>query len=187
MTQGNPFGPTGGRWMVHTKFKALWRAGKTLDEIAAANERIEGWKPSRSAVRKHADLLELGRRNVSHKELFPWKSIRPEHNSSELRHMLQAESRRRQLRTGEELSETDRKLVGLLDNYLFGRGKMMVVAYHPEVGFSLVPREDHDEDIVRRPRGDCYSAPDLASGERVPVRQRAAGGASARTPTFSTE
>jgi hypothetical protein len=37
----------------------------------------------------------------------------------------------------------------------------MVVAYHPEVGFSLVLREDADEDIVRVPRRDVYANPGI--------------------------
>jgi hypothetical protein len=60
--------------------------------------------------------------------------------------MLQAESRARQ---GVELSDTDRKLTALLHERLFGRGKLMVVGYHPEVGFYLTPLTDDDEDIIR--------------------------------------
>jgi hypothetical protein len=150
MPQGNAFGRSGGRWMTTAKLRALFNSGHTYDEIAAANLRSEGWRPSRSAVKKKLDLLNFPPRNKSHHDLIPWR-VRPEHNSSELRHMLQAESRRRQLGPGEQLSDTDRTLVSQLDDHLFGRGRMMVVTYHPDIGFGLVPREDNDEDIVRMP------------------------------------
>lgn len=151
---GNPYGNKGGRWMPAHKFRALVNAGLTYDEIAEINERSEGWRPVRSVVKYHLDTLGLEPRRMSHRDLLPWK-VRPEHNNSELRHMLQAESRVRQ---NADLSDTDRKLVSQLHDHLFGRGRLMVVSYHPEVGFSLVPREDSDEDIIRRP----HSAPSPA-------------------------
>lgn len=153
MTQGNPYGNKGGRWMTKQKFRALVNAGLTYDEIAEVNERAEGWRPSRSSVKYHLDTLGLAPRHASHRDLIPWK-VRPEHNTSLLRHMLQAEGRARQ---GGELSETDRKLVGRLHEMLFGRGKLMVVGYHRDVGFYLIERTDADEDIVRMPRTDVYS------------------------------
>lgn len=155
--------------MTKAKFRALVNAGLTYDEIAEANERAEGWRPSRSSVKYHLDMLNLEPRNLSHKNLIPWK-VRPEHNNSELRHMLQAESRSRQ---GKELSATDRKLVSQLHDHLFGRGRLMVVTYHREVGFGLVPREDCDEDIIRCPRADAYSGdPDGAAGRSTGAADR---------------
>jgi hypothetical protein len=68
-----------------------------------------------------------------------------------MRHMLQAESRNRQLPTGEELSDSDKVLVSLLHDLLFGRGTFLVVGYHPHIGFYLTDRDDDDEDIIRRP------------------------------------
>jgi hypothetical protein len=35
---------------------------------------------------------------------------------------------------------------------LFGRGKLMVIGYHKDVGFYLAEREDEDEDIIRQPK-----------------------------------
>ena len=64
--------------------------------------------------------------------------------------MLGAESRAR--RGGTALSETDRKLVAQLHEMLFGRGKLMVVGYHEDIGFYLTDRQDDDEDIVRKPQ-----------------------------------
>jgi hypothetical protein len=174
VTQGNQFGRTGGKWMTSTKFRALWNAGLTLDELAEANDRSENWKPTRSAVRKHADALELGRRRASHKELLPWK-VQAEHNDDLLRHMLQAESRKRH---GKELSETDLSLVSRLHELLFGRGKLMVVSYHPEVGFGLVMREDWDDDIIRRPRARPL-ADDGLLVRRLPMEEQASPGLAA--------
>lgn len=147
MAQGNPFGPKGGRWMTSAKLRALFNAGLTFDEIALINERSEGWKPSRAAVSRKYTALEMPSRVASHRDLLPW-AIRPEHNTALLRHMLQAESR---ARSGKKLSETDRKLTSRLHELLFGRGKLMVVGYHPEVGFYTTERLDSDEDIIRAP------------------------------------
>src|SRR5215831_9148708 len=118
MAQGNPYGRTGGRWPVKTKLRALYDAGMTYDEIAQFVYQTEkGWDgpPSRSGVRwKLINELGFPSRRMSHRDLLPWKKIRPEHNDSELRHMLQAESRKRQ---GGELSATDRKLVSQLHDH----------------------------------------------------------------------
>ena len=157
MTQGNAFGRRGGRWMTTAKLRALFNSGLTYDEIASINERSEGWKPSRAAVMRKREAMGVTGRRASHQGLIPWK-IAPEHNSSEYRHMLQAESRARQ---GGELSDTDRKLTALLHERLFGRGSLMVVGYHPDIGFYLTDRIDTDEDIVRVPRQDVYSSPAL--------------------------
>jgi hypothetical protein len=60
--------------------------------------------------------------------------------------MLQAESRKRQ---GRELSDSDKVLVSLLHDLLFGRGRFLVVGYDPVIGFYLSDRTDDDADIVR--------------------------------------
>lgn len=147
MPQGNKFGRLGGGWMVESKLRALFEAGLTYDEIAVINERSQGWKPSRSGVKRKLEALGLPARRTPHRDLLPWK-IRPEHNDSRLRSMLQAESRARQR---VKLSDIDKQRVNRLHELLFGRGKLMVVGYHPEVGFYLTDREDTDEDIIRTP------------------------------------
>jgi hypothetical protein len=157
MAQGNPFGRAGGRWMTAQKLRALFAAGLTYDEIAEANERAEGWKPSRAAVKRKYEAMGMPPRRTSHKDLLPWKE-RPEHNSSIFRYMLQAESRARK---HQQLSDTDKKWIARLHELLFGRGKLMVVDYHPDIGYFLVEREDWDDDIIRRPRSDHYSDPGL--------------------------
>lgn len=168
MTQGNPFGNKASPWMTTTKLRALFNAGLTFDEIAEINERSEGWRPSRSAVSKKYKEMGMPSRRASHKNLIPWK-IKPEHNNDELRHMLQAEGRARQ---GKTLSEADQSLTSRLHNLLFGRGQLMVVNYHPEVGFGLVIRQEYDEDIIREPRADRYADPGIGAEPKRPARAR---------------
>lgn len=186
MAQGNPFGRAGGRWMPESKLRALFASGLTYDEVAEVNERAEGWKPSRAAVKRKYEAMGMPPRRVSSRDLIPWK-IQPEHNSSIFRHMLQAEARSRQHKA---LSNTDRKLLDRLHEMLFGRGKLMVVNYHPDVGFFLQEREDYDEDVVRLPRTDHYSDPAIGKDHESAdplLRQSPAGlaasssGAGART------
>lgn len=134
--------------MATAKLRALFSAGLTYDEIAEANERSEGWKPTRSGVAKKLERMGFPPRHLSHIDLVPW-DVRPEHNQERLRYMLQAESRKRQ---GAELSEPDLVLVSMLHDLLFGRGKLLVVGYHPDIGFYLADRSDEDADIIRAPR-----------------------------------
>jgi hypothetical protein len=131
--------------MTTAKLRALFASGLTYDEVAEINERSEGWRPSRAAVLRKYEAMGMPPRRASHKDLLPWK-LRPEHSDSVVRHMLQAESRARQRKP---LTDTDRKLTARLHELLFGRGTLMVVTYHPEVGFALVLREDSDDDIIR--------------------------------------
>lgn len=166
MSQGNPFGRSGGRWMTASKLRALFMDGLTYDEIAEVNERSEGWKPSRAAVKRKYEAMGMPPRRHSSSDLLPWK-IQPEHNQSMFRYMLQAESRARQRKA---VSDTDRKLLARLHEMLYGRGKLMVVNYHPTVGFFLQEREDFDDDIIRSPRADHQSHEALA--EMRPARTR---------------
>ena len=162
MAQGNPFGPKGGQWMTSAKLRALFSAGLTYDEVAEANERSEGWKPSRSAVLRKYQEMGMPPRRTSTSDLLPWR-ISPEHSDSLVRHMLGAESRSRRHRA---LSSTDRKLLARLHETLFGRGTLMVVNYHPDAGFSFVLREDTDDDIIRQPRSVSLLRKDLAAAVR---------------------
>lgn len=131
--------------MSTAKLRALFAAGLTYDEIAEANERSTGWRPTRAGVAKKFERLNFPPRNASHTDLIPWR-IDPEHNKDRIRYMLQAESRKRK---GMELSDSDRVLVSLLHDLLFGRGRFLVVGYNKEIGFYLTDRTDDDEDIIR--------------------------------------
>lgn len=133
--------------MSTAKLRALFNAGLTYDEIAEVNERSEGWRPTRSGVVRKFERLGFPPRNASHSSLIPWR-IAQEHNHARIYYMLQAESRKRQ---GLELSETDRVLVSMLHDLLFGRGRFLVVGYDRNIGFYLADRTDDDDDIIRRP------------------------------------
>lgn len=136
------------RWMADAKLRALFHAGLTYDEIAEANERSEGWRPSRSGVKRKYERMGMPPRRHSSQDLIPWR-ISQQHHDARMRHMLQAESRKR---AGAKLSDTDRKLVAMLHDLCFGRGKLLVVGYDSELGFYLAEREDSDDDIIRAPR-----------------------------------
>lgn len=145
--QGNPFGRQGAPWMDSGKLRELAETGLSYDQIAEENENREGWRPSRSAVKRKLEALGVPPRHMSHRDLIPWR-IAPDHSDSLLRHMLQAESRQRQ---GAELSETDRKLITGLHRILDRRGIPLVVGYDRKIGFYLVLREPFDDDIIRQP------------------------------------
>jgi hypothetical protein len=180
VTQGNQFGNKGGRWMSAAKLRALYYADRTYDQIADANFRAEGWKPSRSAVLLKLQRMNLPKRRAGHTELIPW-NVRPEHGNALLRHMLQAESRRRQKRA---LSDTDRKLIARLEEMLFGRGTFMVVTYSQATGFALVMREDSDEDIIRQPENPEVLRKEIRAAQERGVRELldAASSATAEDP-----
>ena len=145
--------------MSTAKLRALFSSGLTYEEIAEANERSTGWRPTRAGVAKKFERLGFPPRNAHHDDLIPWK-IAPEHNKDRIRYMLQAEGRKRQ---GRELSDSDRVLVSLLHDLLFGRGRFLVVGYDREIGFYLVDRTDSDEDIVRAPKEDPKSGRELTA------------------------
>lgn len=145
------------RWMSDAKLRQLWNDGVSYDEVAQINGRVEGWEPSRSGVFRKYERMGMPPRRQHHKDLIPW-TIRPEHSDDRFRHMLQAEGRKR---SGGELSGTDRKLVSMLHDLLYGRGKLMVVGYHPEVGFYTTERLDTDEDIIRAPKKPREAHPDI--------------------------
>ena len=139
--------------MSDASLRSLFEAGVEYDDIAAINERQEGWRPSRSGVMRKLERVvdpeQFPLRRRSHKNLIPWK-IRPEHSSHRFRYMLQAESRRR---VGAELSVTDKKLLSMLNRLLSGGGgKPMVIAYDETNGFYLTDRTEGDTDIIRQPK-----------------------------------
>jgi hypothetical protein len=151
--------PVSGPWIATAKLRALFNAGLTYEEIADANERATGWRPQRSGVAKKFERLGFPPRHASHVDLIPWK-IAPEHTKDRFRYMLQAEGRKRQ---GAELSDSDRTLVSLLHDLLFGRGRFLVVGYDRKIGFYLSDRTDDDADIVRLPEKEAQAS-ELGSG-----------------------
>lgn len=142
--------PAQGRWMSTAKLRNLFNDGLTFDEIAEQNERSEGWRPSRSGVKRKYDALGMPPRRPSNKDTIPWQ-VRSEHNGHLFRHMLSAEARRRR---GVSVSGTDRKLLGRMHDLLYGRGTLMVIDYDAclSEGFSLALRRDEDTDVFRAPK-----------------------------------
>ena len=132
-------------WMDTRKLRALAAAGWLYEEIAEENERVTGWKPNRATVSRRLAALGIERRHGNRRDLVPW-DVRPEHNSSRFRGMLQAESRHR---AGQSMSKTDTKLRSMLKDILFGRGIPLVIGYDPEIGFYLTDRTEQDTDIIR--------------------------------------
>jgi hypothetical protein len=135
-------------WIADAKLRALFNAGVEYDEIARLNEISEGWLPTRSTVKRKLERMGMPPRRKSHRDLIPW-TLRPEHSDDRFRHMLQVESRSR---AGCEQSDTDRKLISMLQRVLNANGKPLVVGYHPETGFFLANRTADDTDIIRRPK-----------------------------------
>jgi len=140
--------PAHGNWLSDRYLLALHGDGQTLEAIAAANEAETGWRPTRSGVLRKLQKIGAPYRYGSHKLVIPWR-IAPAHRQDPLRYMLAAESRKRQ---GVELSQPEERLVDLLHDLLFGRGREWVVDYDDEDGFALRPRRDSDADIVRMPK-----------------------------------
>ena len=143
-----------GDWMSTARLRAMLLAGMSYNDIADANWRETGWKPSKAAVMRARERLGIPGRRASHADLLPWHLL-PEHRRSRLRYMLEAESRRRQ---GAKLTETDRSLVATLVDLLFGRNVSLVVCYSPSIGFYLVERDETDTDIVRLPASQKVNA-----------------------------
>ena len=163
--------------MSAARLERMFQAGLTDDEVALMNEAATGWKPHRTVVfRKRRDMGFAGRRLAHTGELLP-ERVRREHNSSLVRHMLQATSRIRQGRR----SQADDSLAATLQDILGNAGKALVVVYYPETaeGFLFALRDDDDRDIFRHPRGakrkvqsTARDAPDRAQAPRLAVRQQ---------------
>lgn len=129
------------------KIRGMVKGGASREDIAEENYLRTGYRPHRNTVGRK--LAELGISiRASHEDLLPW-NVRKEHHDSWLRRYLTAESRRRK---GLQLSPGEESEVKILHDLLFGgRGRQLVVAYHPEVGFYLTERLETDEDIIRLP------------------------------------
>lgn len=87
----------------------------------------------------------LDRRTVQDDDLMPWR-LEEDHRFDYPALMLRAEGRRR---AGKDVRPED---LGRVKGFLKKlHDNNQVVAYSPEKGFELVPREPGDTDIVRRP------------------------------------
>lgn len=140
------------RWLPTAKLHQLANLGFTNMEIARANERATGYKPTSSAVSKKLAKTGYAPRRMSHKDLIPW-TVRPEHSHDPIYDGLQAVSRQRQ---GIKLSSQDQYRARVLTDLLAARGGPFVVDYRPDVdpehGFIFVRATAADTDIIRRPK-----------------------------------
>jgi hypothetical protein len=141
--------------MHASKLRILGELDLEPGEIAAANERITGWRPTDAAVSRRLNDLEIAPRVTADTRLVP-RRVAVKHNSHRFRHMLDAESRRRRAKQeGREPSQgSDKVLISLLHDLLFGRGAFLVIGYDRVIGWHLVDMEETDTDIIRRPVTD---------------------------------
>lgn len=144
-------------WMPERDLLAAANRGLTYDEIADLNYRKTGDRPTRFAIQKYLKRLGAEPRQVRTGELMPWKPIELKHYQSPVRYMLNALAVWRE--KGEEGSSHDtfkkvRELLEILDGSADREYPRMrlVVDYDPENGWCFRPREDTDEDVVRKPR-----------------------------------
>ncbi|WP_405436563.1 hypothetical protein OG373_06340 [Streptomyces avidinii] len=102
----------------------------------------------------------LDRRIVRNDDLIPW-FVKEEHRWAYPLAMLRAEGRRR---AGKELTETDESRLASWLGMLKKKGS--VVHYDPdtEEGFSYVPRQAGDNDMIRRPDTKTTPRPNADKG-----------------------
>lgn len=124
------------------------QAGWTYREIRDAYRTKYNIETSLSMWSMFRRRKGLDRRINRNSELIPWET-RPEHRNNYNLAMLRVEAR---IREGLDVRDVDRKrheswLRELMD-------LNAVVHYDPDTpdGFSLVPRLEGDDDLIRRPR-----------------------------------
>lgn len=135
-------------WMPDDAFRRAYLDGLPYAEIAALNERLTGWPPSKTAVWRRARAMDLPAR---HEPRLPDElDVRPEHVDTVESHMIRAHLRT-QANGGVPGSETDRVHTELLHLLLFGgRGISLIFCYHEVIGFYLVKRKPSDGNSVIR-------------------------------------
>lgn len=132
-----------------TQMRRYLEQGLSQAGIVEQYERDTGIRVSRSAIAMAIGRYELksSRPRPRYMETVPWK-VEPVHRDHNDARMLRLEGRRR---SGGSLSAKElRILEGWLDLL---RERNAVITYEPKSkkGFFWVPREEHDDDIVRRP------------------------------------
>ncbi|MGW8743565.1 hypothetical protein [Streptomyces sp. NPDC055794] len=130
-----------------TEVRRWLEEGKTYAWIVEQYEEkygIQTTVPMWSAYRRRKNIK---RRVTRDTDLIPWK-IAPEHMLAYPLVMLRSEAR---LRTGEELKG---RAVGRLASWkqmMEESGQVVYYDRDTEDGFFYVPREDSDDDLIRRP------------------------------------
>lgn len=142
-------------WMPERDLLRAAHQGLTLDEIAELNYKKTGDRPTRSGISKMLKRLGAEPRQTFSGDLMPWKPIDMKHYQSPVRYMLHALSQWRE--KGEDSTPDTRRKVRELMEILDGSGETgyqrlrLVVDYDREKGWCFRPREETDEDVVRKP------------------------------------
>ncbi len=122
--------------------------GRTYEWMCQEYRRkydIETWPSLWGNFRRRRGL---SRRTIRNDDLIPW-AVKPEHRGAHALQMLRLEAR---ARAGEPVREVDAARHRNFIRNLLVHG--MVVTYDPDTpeGFRIVPREEGDTDVIRRPR-----------------------------------
>lgn len=127
------------------------KMGLTQQQIADRWERDSGVRVTRSAIANaiQRNGLKSNRPRDRYMNMIPW-TLAPEHRNHADARLLRFEARRRQ---GKPLN--DREMTWLQSWLEELQDKNAVIMYDPRwpEGFAWVPREDTDDDIIRRPAG----------------------------------
>jgi hypothetical protein len=132
-----------------TQLKSYLAKGLTQGQIAERWEEDSGTRVSRSAIGMAIERfgLKSAKPRPRYEDLLPW-TVRQEHQMAYDARMLRLEGRRR-----EGLEISDHWLRALTAWMRLLREQKAVVTYDPDTadGFFWTPREETDDDIVRRP------------------------------------
>ncbi|MEU0739271.1 hypothetical protein [Streptomyces sp. NPDC006134] len=124
-----------------------FQQGKTYAWMVQQYKELYGRETSISMWANYRRRHLMQRRITRDDDLIPWH-VKEEHRYRYDLTMLRAEARRRD---GKELSaDMEQRLEAWLRDL---KAKDAVVYYNPdtEEGFFLVPREESDDDLIRRP------------------------------------
>jgi DNA-binding transcriptional MerR regulator len=137
-----------------TTMRRLLEAGMTHKEIAEWVYEQTGEPVARVSVTRAVERYGLQGEITRYDDLIPWR-VRTEHAHDYAARMLRMEARRRR---GKKLApEWEAKLDSWLQQL---EEKHAVVTYVPDSpnGFYYVPREEGDEDIIRKPEAEEATA-----------------------------
>lgn len=125
-----------------------FEAGRTYQWMADEYLRKYNLEVSPSTFSQLRRRRGWDRRNTRDDDLIPW-AVLPEHRWAYALQMLRAEARRR---SGKEMSNLTSARLDVWKETLNDAGA--VVHYEPntEQGFFYIPKEDGDDDLIRRPR-----------------------------------
>lgn len=132
-----------------TQLKRYLSKGLTQAQIAEAWEEDSGTRVSRSAIGMAIKRFGLGsaKPRPRYEDMLPWV-VSNEHAMAYDARMLRLEARRRQ---GGEISEHWLKALTGWRRQLDEQNAVITYYSDTPEGFFWIPREDGDDDIIRRP------------------------------------